>query len=251
MHVPAPRYVPHVSNDPRWFTTTHWSMVLAAGEDPSPGSSAALERLCRTYWQPLYAYARRLGHQPEEAQDLVQAFFARLLEKRFLETADPQRGKFRSYLLSAFKHFVANEWRRENTIKRGGRAVITSIELEQAEDAYRREPADSLTPQDVYEKRWVLSLLENVFAQIRREYAGQEKQRLFDSIKGQLTGDAAGCTYQEMADRLGMTEGAIKVAVHRLRKRFKEALVAEVADTVASPEQVEEEIGYMLQLMSR
>ena len=226
-------------------------MVLAAGENPSPGSSAALERLCRTYWQPLYAYARRLGHRPEEAQDLVQAFFARLLEKRFLETADPQRGKFRSYLLSAFKHFVANEWRRENTIKRGGRAVITSIELEQAEDAYRREPADSLTPQDVYEKRWVLSLLENVFAQIRREYAGQEKQRLFDSIKGQLTGDAAGCTYQEMADRLGMTEGAIKVAVHRLRKRFKEALVAEVADTVASPEQVEEEIGYMLQLMSR
>ena len=251
MHVPAPRYVPHVSNDPRWFTTTHWSMVLAAGENPSPGSSAALERLCRTYWQPLYAYARRLGHRPEEAQDLVQAFFARLLEKRFLETADPQRGKFRSYLLSAFKHFVANEWRRENTVKRGGRAVITSIELELAEDAYRREPTDSLTPQDVYEKRWVLSLLENVFVQIRREYAGPEKKQLFDCIKGHLTGDAPGCTYQELADRLGMTEGAIKVAVHRLRKRFKETLMAEVADTVAAPEQVEEEIGYMLQLMSR
>ena len=240
-----------MSIDPRWFTTTHWSMVLAAGESPSPGSSAALERLCRIYWQPLYFYARRLGRGPEEAQDLAQSFFACLLEKRYLEAADPERGRFRSFLLSSFKHFVSKEWRREHTIKRGGRAVIISCELERAEETYRLELPDTLTPRDVYEKRWVLSLLEHVFAQLRQEYEAPGKLRLFEQIKGQLTGDSPARTHREVAAELGMTEGAVKVAVHRLRKRFKDVLMAEVADTVASPVQVEEEIGYMLQLMSR
>lgn len=240
-----------MSNDPRWFTTTHWSMVLAAGESSLPGSSAALERLCQIYWQPLYVYARRLGRNPEEAQDIVQSFFACLLEKRFLEAADPERGKFRSFLLSAFRHFVFKEWRHNHTIKRGGSMVIAPIELEQAEENYRLEPADSLTPKDVYEKRWVLSLLEQVFAQLRREYADAGSLPLFEQVKGLLTGDSPARTHLEIATQLGMTQGAVKVAVHRLRKRFKQVLMEEVAGTVASPTQVEEEIGYMLQLMSR
>ena len=240
-----------MSKDPRWFTTTHWSMVLAAGESPSPGSSAALERLCLTYWQPLYAYARHLGRGPDEAQDLAQSFFACLLEKRFLEAADPERGKFRSFLLATFRHFVSKEWRRDHTVKRGGRAVITSLELERAEDNYQLELSDSLTPKDVYEKRWVLSLLEEVFARLRREYDSAGKLQLFEQIKGQLNGDSLPCTHAEIAAQLGMTQGAVKVAVHRLRKRFRETLVAEVAGTVSSPAQIEEEISYMLELMSR
>lgn len=239
-----------MSEDPRWFMTTHWSTVLAAG-GTSPGSSAALERLCRIYWQPLYVYARHLGRSPEEAQDLTQSFFACLLEKRYLEAADPERGRFRSFLLVSFKHFVSKEWRRDHTIKRGGYAVIASLDLERAEENYRLEPSDSLTPKDVYEKRWVLSLLEQVFAQLRQEYAVAGKLRLFEQIKGHLTGDSIGCTHLEIAEELGMTHGAMKVAVHRLRKRFKEVLTEEVAGTVVSPAHVEEEIGYMLQLMSK
>lgn len=240
-----------MSNDPRWFTTTHWSTVLAAGESPSAGSSAALERLCQTYWQPLYVYARRLGRTPDEAQDLTQAFFARLLEKRYLRAADPERGRFRSFLLTAFKHFVSKEWRHDHALKRGGNVIIAPLEIQRAEETYRLEPADSLTPRDVFEKRWALALLEQVFARLRREYESAGRLPLFEQLKGLLTGDTPGRSHSDIAMQLGMTPGAVKVAVCRLRGRFRDALTEEVAATVESPAQVEEEIGYMLDLMSR
>jgi len=224
------------------FATTHWSLIAAAQDRSSPQAREALAMLCRAYWYPLYAFVRRQGHGPEEAQDLTQEYFARLLEKDFLDAVDPAKGKFRSFLLAACKHFLSNERDRRNAQKRGGRCEVVSIDLPHAEERYRLEPADHLTPEKLFERRWALTLLEQVLARLRDDYARSEKGPLFEQLKGFLAGKKADSSYHAAADALGLSEGAVKVAVHRLRKRYRELLQEEIARTLGDPKLVEEEI---------
>jgi RNA polymerase sigma factor (sigma-70 family) len=217
-------------------------MVLAAGKGESPDADATLASLCQTYWYPLYAFVRRLGHQPADAQDLTQAFFARLLEKHYLQAADPERGRFRSFLLSSFKHFLSKERDRAKARKRGGGQKVLPLDFEAGESRYSLEPAHELTAEKVYERRWALTLLDQVFARLRDEFDRASKQKEFDRLKVYLTGEASGPTYREVAAELGMTEGAVKVAVHRLRRRYRELVREEISQTVAGPEDVDEEL---------
>lgn len=224
------------------FATTHWSVIAAAQDRASPQAREALATLCRSYWYPLYVFVRRQGHGPEESQDLTQEYFARLLEKDFLDAVDPAKGKFRSFLLAACKHFLCNERDRQNAQKRGGHCDIISIDLPRAEERYRLEPADHLTPEKLFERRWALTLLEQVLARLREEFARSDKGPLFEQLKGFLAGKKADTSYEEAAVRLSLSEGAVKVAVHRLRKRYRELLQEEIARTLGDPRQVEEEI---------
>lgn len=224
------------------FALTHWSVVVAAGRRESTHARDALEQLCRAYWQPIYAFVRRQGHSPSDAQDLTQEFFARLLEKNYLQTVDPAKGRFRSFLLASVKHFLANEWDRARAQKRGGKQVLLSIDGASAETAYAVEPVEQLTPDRIFERRWALTLLAEVMAQLRGEYQREGKTEIFEQLKSTLTGERRSVGYVEIASRLHSSEGAVKVAVHRLRRRYRELLRAEIAQTVASPEAVEEEI---------
>jgi RNA polymerase sigma-70 factor (ECF subfamily) len=217
------------------FATTHWSQVLAAGRGGSPGSRQALEALCEAYWYPLYAFVRRSGHPPEDARDLTQAFFARLLEKDYLQAADPERGRFRSFLLAAFKHFLSQERDRATAQKRGGGRPVLSLDFAAGEDRYRLEPAHHLTPERVYERRWALMLLDRVLQHLREEFTRSGKAELFDRLGVFLTGEDGVPAYRQVAQECGLSEGAVKVAVHRLRRRFRDALLAEIAQTVADP----------------
>ena len=226
----------------RHFATTRWSLVLAAGQRSSPQSSAALATLCENYWYPLYAYVRRRGHDADEAQDFTQAFFARLLEKNDLAAADPERGRFRSFLLASLKHFLANEWDRNRAQKRGGCRSVLSIDFGTAEERYRAEPAHDLTPEKIFERRWALVLLENVLARLHDESAQAGKADSFDRLKGFLTGEQPAVTYGQLAAELNTSEGALKVAVHRLRRRYRELLRAEIEETVADPQEIDQEI---------
>ena len=227
------------------FATTHWSLVLAAGRGSRPGAGAALATLCETYWYPLYYYVRRRGCRAEEAQDLTQAFFATLLEKEYLRVADPERGRFRSFLLASLNHFLANEWRRRSARKRGGGKPAISLDAESAETRYRQEPAHNLTPERAYERRWALLLLEKALSKLRDEYAAGGKAKVFVRLSGFLGGGER-AAYEKAARDLDMTEGAVKVAVHRLRKRCRAILRAEVAQTVADPADVDEELRHLM-----
>jgi RNA polymerase sigma factor (sigma-70 family) len=224
------------------FATTRWSLVLLAGERRSPQSAAALAALCETYWFPLYAYIRRRGHSVYDAQDLTQAFFARLLEKNDLAAAEPGRGRFRSYLLTSLKNFLANEWDRHRAQKRGGGRCALSIDFETAEDRYRREPGHNETPETIFERRWALLLLENVLARLREEAIQSDKMKDFERLKVFLTGEPPTATYAQLSAELGTTEGNLKVAVHRLRRRYRELLREEIAQTVGDAEEVDQEI---------
>ncbi len=224
------------------FVTTHWSLVVSAGRNDTSGARNALEKLCRTYWFPIYAFVRRQGHGPPDAQDLTQEFFARLLEKKSLAVADPAKGRIRSFLLASLKHFLANEWDKANAQKRGGGQVLIPIDVATAETACGFEPADNLTAEKIFERRWALTLLEHVLRRLRAEYFRDGKENLFEQLKPTLTEASRTVAYAEIASRLGTTEGAVKVAVHRLRQRYREVLRAEIADTVASPGEVEDEI---------
>jgi RNA polymerase sigma-70 factor (ECF subfamily) len=217
-------------------------MVLAAGKGASPDADAALTSLCQTYWYPLYAFVRRLGHQPADAQDLTQAFFARLLEKHYLRAADPERGQFRSFLLSAVKHFLSKERDRGKARKRGGGRIVLPLDFETGESRYNLEPTHEVTAEKIYERRWALTLLDQVFARLREEFDRASKRKEFDHLKVYLTGEATTLSYREVAAELGMTEGAVKVAVHRLRRRYRELVREEISQTVAGPEDVEEEL---------
>ncbi len=235
------------------FATTHWSVVLATANRESPEAAAALERLSLTYWYPLYVYVRRRGYTPEDAQDLTQEFFALLLRKEYLQLADPRRGKFRTFLLHALEHFLINEWKRAQRAKRGGGATFLSLDAEQTERRYAREPTTTMTPERAYEKRWAITLLDQVLALLRKEYARAGKERLFDELAWLLWGkDSASNSDSGAAigQRLGMTEGAVRVALHRLRKRYSELLRAEVAQTVATPAEVDQELKYLLGVVS-
>jgi RNA polymerase sigma-70 factor (ECF subfamily) len=233
------------------FMTTRWSVVVAAGNRATPEARDALAILCSTYWYPVYAYVRRHGHDANEAQDLTQSFFARLLEKNDVEDAKRERGKFRSFLLGTLKHFLANEWRREQAQKRGGHVTIASLDIQAAETRYTREPLSAeRTPEQVYERRWALTLLDNVLRQLESETTAEGKARLFQHLKMYLTGDEAAPSYAEVATQLEMTEGAAKVAVHRLRQRYRSLLREHIAETVADESEVEAEIRSLFSALS-
>ena len=224
------------------FATTHWSMVVNAGGRHSPEASRALATLCENYWFPIYAFVRRAGRSAEDAQDLTQEFFVRLLEKQFLATADRHKGRFRTFLLTAVKRFLANEQDRIQAQKRGGGRKITS--LADLGARYCQEPADTLTSERIFEQQWALTLLEQVLARLQAEMAADGKVDLFNALKDHLTGSHA-TGYATTAARLGMTEGAVRVAAHRLRQRYRELLREEIAQTVASPDEIEAQIRYL------
>ncbi len=232
-----------------WVGSTHWSAVLAAGQPGSRRAAAAIEELCRTYWYPLYAYIRRRGYEVEEAQDLTQEFFTEMLENHWLKSADPQRGKFRSFLLGAMNHFLANDWRRAHTLKRGGGKALISLD-DTAERRYAADAATGLTPEKMYERRWAWSLFERAFSRLREQYAAAGKARLYDVLKGFLADDIDEGDYARLAGQLEMTHGAVGTAVHRLRDRYRELVREEVAHTVADPAEVEDEIRSLLAALS-
>jgi len=216
--------------------------VAAAGQGPSLEAQEALATLCHIYWYPLYAYARRHVPSAHDAQDLTQAFFAQLLEKEYLQAADPERGKFRSFLLTAFKHFLSKERARAHAQKRGGGRCMLSLDFQMGESRYHLEPVDHATPERLYERGWALSILEQTLARLRQELANAGKEKLFECLKGALAGEGVQESYARIALELGLTESAIKVAVHRLRRRYQELLRAEIAQTVVAPEDVDEEL---------
>ena len=224
------------------FATTRWTVVLAAGRQATPQAALALEELCRTYWYPLYAYVRRQGHTHEDAEDLVQGFFARFLAKNYLESLSAERGRFRAFLLASLKHFLANEWDKSQRLKRGGGEVPLSLDWQRADTRYRLEPADPLSPDKRFDREWALALLERVIVRLRDECVADGKAETFDRLKSFLTVDRAAVPYAQAAAQLGLAEGAVRVAVHRLRRRYRELLRDEIAQTLADPAQVEEEL---------
>jgi RNA polymerase sigma factor (sigma-70 family) len=232
------------------FVTTHWSVVLAAGRSDTTRSRDALARLCQTYWYPLYAYVRRRGYSAHDAQDLTQEFFARLLEKQSIASADPQRGRFRSFILASMNNFLTKEWEKARAKKRGGSAETFSLDLAQAEQRFDLEPATSVSPDKDFDKKWALALLETVMLQLETEYKHDNKSELFVALKQTLTGSRESQPYADLAKNLGMNEGAVKVAVHRLRKRYRELLQSEIANTVSSPEDVKQEMRDLFSALS-
>ena len=226
----------------REFRTTHWSVVLCAGGEPSSEADRALEELCRAYWYPLYAYVRRQGRSAEDAQDLTQEFFARLLERRYMQLADPLRGRFRTFLLSSLKNFLVNEWEKSRAAKRGGGAITFSLDEKEADGRYLAEPVDGLTPDRIYEKRWAVTLLERVLGLLREKYAAEAKMALFEALKPYVWGETIQDGYDEIATRLGMTTGALRISMHRMRDSYRALLRQEVARTVSAPADVDREL---------
>ncbi len=227
------------------FRTTHWSVVLLAGQRPSPEAAAALEKLCQAYWYPLYAFVRRKGHEREEAQDLTQEFLVRLLEKNYLAHADRNKGKFRSFLLAALNHFLTNDWRRAQAAKRGGGQALISLDAATAEQQYALEPVSDLTPEKIYERRWALTLLDQALARLQKEMLAAGKAGQFDKLRGFLTSEPGENDYEAAAAQLEMTAGAVAVAVHRLRQRYRELVREVIAHTVGSSAEVEDEIRWL------
>jgi RNA polymerase sigma factor (sigma-70 family) len=229
------------------FPTTLWTVVLHAGRDEPAQAHAALAQLCEAYWYPLYSFVRRRGHAPHDAQDLTQAFFAHILEKRGLERVDPELGRFRTFLLAALKNFLANDWDRAQARKRGGGQTIVSLDEESAESRYQREPSHDMTPERHFERQWAMTLLDQVLDALGEEYHSDGKGDLFEEIKTVITGESG--TYVVMAARLRRSEGAIKVAVHRLRHRYRELMRARIAATVGEAD-VEDELRHLLAALS-
>jgi len=234
------------------FTSTQWSLVLAAGQRSTPEAEQALAKLCGAYWPPIYAYLRRRGYSTPEAEDLTQSFFVRLLEKNYLRDANPERGKFRSFLLASLKHFLANEWDRAQARKRGGQFQFIGLEEIAAQENARQLDRYTLTPEEQFERQWALTALNRVFARLEEEYKDAGKARLFDHLKDFLIG-TDGLPYQQVAVSLEMSEGAVKTAVHRLRGRFRKLLRAEIAETLPHPDnqdEVDGEIRYLLKTLT-
>ena len=231
------------------FVTTHWSVVLTAGRSDTTRARAALENLCQTYWPPLYAYVRRRGYSSEDAQDLTQAFFARLLERNAVAAVAPEKGRFRSFLLASMNHFLSDEWDKARAQKRGGGQVI-SLDFQSAETRLGEIPAENFTPEKAFEHRWAITLLEQVYQQLGEEYRAQGKGRLFDALRTALAGASDAAPYAELAKQLALTEGAVKVAVHRLRQRYRALLRETIADTVSTPDEVEDELRYLFRTLA-
>ena len=232
------------------FATTSWTLVLEAKRRDTPAGSEAFARLCERYYEPLYTYLRRRGQTAEDAQDLMQAFIARLIEKDILRHVDPARGKFRAFLLTALKHYAANEHARATADKRGGNQRSLPLDLEAAEGRYRHELADDLTPERLYDRRWALAVLERALAALRAECRANGREAFLDAVHGSLTGEGDRVPHREIAERFSMTESAVRVTVHRLRLRCRDLVRAEVAQTVESEETVEEELRYLLSALA-
>jgi RNA polymerase sigma factor (sigma-70 family) len=233
------------------FATTHWSVVLSAQQPGSPDSGAALERLCRTYWYPLYAYARKTGQDPADAEDLTQGFFFRLLQKDYLRTAAREKGRFRTFLLTAFKAFMANEWDRSHAGKRGGFSTFIALDPELAESRFTAEPPHRVQPDVLFDRHWAVTLLDLTMARLKEEYVSSGRARLFEVLQSCLVRQEKSLPYSSIANTLNVTEPAVKMAVHRLRTRYRELLEDEIAQTVSSPDQVEEELRYLFACFER
>jgi RNA polymerase sigma factor (sigma-70 family) len=231
------------------FATTHWSVVLAAANEATPGAGAALERLCCTYWYPLYAYVRRQGYRPADAQDLTQGFFAQLLAHNSLANVAPNKGRFRSFLLAAMRHFLSDQRERAQTVKRGGGAEILSLDAQAAEERYRLEPVDRLDAEKIYERRWAMTIVEQALAQLRKEAAAAGNTELFERLRRFVAGESES-TWGETAAELGLSEGAMKAAVHRLRQRYRVLLREEIAYTLADPAEIGEEVRYLIRVIT-
>ncbi len=234
----------------RAFTTTHWSVVAAASQQNSTRAAEALEKLCSNYWYPLYAFIRRRGYVAHDAQDLTQGFFARLLEKDSLRAVDRTKGKFRSFLLAALEHFLANEWRDAHAQKRGGKLTFISMDDESPEHHYLHFTSSGLSPQKLFEQQWAMTLLERVLAHLRSEFLAAGKGATFEELKVFLTGEKRPVSYAQLAAKLQTTEAALKMSVSRMRQRYGELLRAEIANTVTTPEEVEEELRALFAVLS-
>jgi len=244
MASPLEDYKPIWQGSPT-FATTHWSVVLAAGSQTTHASQAALDTLCRTYWYPLYAYVRRRGYSRDDAQDLTQGFILRLLDRQYFALAEQRRGKFRTFLLSSLKNFLIDEAEKAKTVRRGGGKSHFSIDADKGEDRYCAGPVTHQTPESHFEEQWAATLIEQALGRLRKEYAEADRQDLFESLKAHLWGDRTS-TYARIGETLGMNEGSVKTAAFRLRTRFAETLRAVIADTVSTPNEVEEEIDELI-----
>ena len=233
------------------FTTTQWSEVLDARQTDPRRARAALENLCTRYWYPLYAFIRRRGHGPHDAEDLTQSFFVHILEHGALNKVDQGKGLFRTFLLSSLVNFLSDQWDRDQALKRGGGKEILSWDALTAEELYQQEPAGDLTAEKLFERRWAMTLINQVLGRLRQEYETAGKRELFRELEGCLTGGIGTGFYEETAKRLGMNEGSVRVALHRLRRRLGELLRSEIAHTVTGPDQVDEEIRYLFAAISQ
>jgi len=233
-----------------WFGTTHWSVVLAARRRDTPRARAALENLCSVYWRPLYAYVRRSGYSPEDAADLAQEFFYRLLQRQSLADVSPEKGRFRSFLLAAMNHFLSDARDKARAQKRGAQRVIR-VDISELETQLAGLAAEGQTPEQAYERQWALALLDEVYQRLEREHRAQGKAQLFAALGPTLAGSRESQPYAELSRGLGLNEGAVRVAVHRLRKRYREVLREVIADTVAEPGEVEDEFRYLLGVLAR
>jgi RNA polymerase sigma factor (sigma-70 family) len=232
------------------FNTTHWSVVLAAGDLGATNARAALTRLCQTYWYPLYCCVRRHGYSPEDAQDLTQEFFAKLLSKNQIALADPERGRFRTFLLRSLENFLRTQYRDATTQKRGGGREVLPLEMQEAEGRYSVEPPDNLSPSVLFERQWAGAVLEAVLAALRKEFSATGRLELFDSLEPHLWEEDTATPYATIAESLNMTVVAVRVTVHRLRQRFHDLLCAEISDTVETQNEVEDELRHLRRVLS-
>jgi RNA polymerase sigma factor (sigma-70 family) len=231
------------------FATTLWSVVLTAGHDSSPGADEALEQLCRAYWYPLYAYIRRRGYGPEDAQDLTQEFFVNLLRKNYPARADRAKGRFRTFLLHTLSQFLTDQRERATALKRGGGQVLISLDAESPEDRYRLEVADELTPDKLFERRWAQTILDRAQARLHQEYASCDKGVAYEVLRAFEPGEQGTLSYAEAAARLGVSESAVKSMIHRLRQRHGELVREEIAHTVPSVSEIDEELRYLVSVL--
>jgi len=239
----------HTLQGPSQFPTTRWTLVVAAGDPRRKEARSALVSLCENYWYPLYAYLRRRGYPADQAQDLTQGFFIRMLEGRYLDRADPEKGRFRSFLLSSLKFFVADEEDRDRARKRGGGQLVP-LEFSSGEERYQREPGHDETPERIFERRWALSVLDRVVERLHEEFVQHGRPEHFERLKIFLLGQSD-APYAALAREMNTSEGALKVAIHRLRKRYRELFRQEIADTVADPAEVESELRYLAAVLTR
>ena len=226
--------------------TTQWSQVLTARDGSDSQARAALESLCQTYWQPLYAYIRHQGSCPDEARDLTQGFFAEFLEKDFLSSVDPEKGRFRSFLLASLRNFLSHERDRERALKRGGGTLTLSFDVEAGEAGYALRPVEATTPIDVFERRWAMTVLDRAMDRLQHEIDSSGDEISLEHLKQYLTSAEPQVPYRETAETLGVSEGAVATAVHRLRKRYGQCLRAEIAETVVDPSHVDDELRHLL-----
>lgn len=233
------------------FTTTHWSVVLTAKESDGTTADAAIDRLCRAYWPPIYAYIRRDGHGPEDAQDLTQEFLSRFVHRDWLNHLQDRRGKFRSFMLTFLKHFLSDQRDRDRAQKRGGGQPLVPLDAYEAEERSVLEPRERLTPDSAYERRWAQTLMERAVERLRLEYTENGRALLFDTLKDLQPGERNETSYADIGLRLGLSEQAVKNAVHRLRRRHREILREEIAQTLADPSELEEEIQYLMTVLAR